>query len=150
MALKIRTIRKEDWEALSFIHESAFKEIGETRESILTQFADPQFQWFIADKGTPDRVEVVGYTGFRVQDSFLYWSWLAVTPHNRGAGIGEALFQKVKEFTLSQGIKSMHGDTRNRYREGLVFHLRHGFDVIGTYLDSDGELMIKIRAELRE
>ena len=88
--------------------------------------------------------KLVGYSFFCRQGKSLYWNWLAVLPEFEGAGVAEAMLNEVESWANREGLGTIILDSRNRFKKALVFYLKNGFDVIGTFLHSDGEVMIRL------
>jgi len=141
----IRAMKRDDWNAVSKIHEKIFSGIGESVASCGKLMESSEYTWFVAES---PKAKIIGYTACRPQGAYLYWSWLGVLPSLRCKGVGGHLLGAVERLARKEGYKAILGDSRNRYRDGLIFHLKQGFEIIGSFLQSDGELMIRIRKSL--
>lgn len=93
---------------------------------------------------------VVGFKiGFRRKPGHFY-SWMGgVDSSFRRRGIASELMRVQHTWCRAHHYRSIRTTTKNRFREMLMLDLRHGYDVIGSYVDEDGEpkLLLEIRLE---
>lgn len=94
-------------------------------------------------------IEVVGFkVGFEDEPG-VFRSWLgAVTERWRGRGVGENLLEVQHDWCEENGYLRIRAYGSNDFKPMLVLNLCHGFDIVGTRLDVDGELEILLEKEL--
>jgi len=138
--MKIRSLTPKDIPAVNRIHFIAFAGIHETEKSASIYMHDEKYGNCVAEIDE----KLVGYSFFCRQGKSLYWNWLAVLPEFEGAGVAEAMLNEVESWANREGLGTIILDSRNRFKKALVFYLKNGFDVIGTFLHSDGEVMIRL------
>lgn len=87
--------------------------------------------------------------GFKIgygQDSELFYSWTGgVHPNFRKRGIAEALMQKQHEWCRKKNYKVIETRTRNKFPEMINLNLKHQFQIVGTFTDTDKEPKIILR-----
>lgn len=90
--------------------------------------------------------------GFKIgyrQDPHTFYSWLGgVLPKYRSRGIAAALMEYQHEWAKKLGYRRIQTKTMNRWRSMLVLNIKSGFDVIGTYLGTDGTVRIILEKHL--
>ncbi len=92
----------------------------------------------------------VGYkVGFEESER-LFDSWIGgVHPEFRRKGIAKNLMNMQHERAKEMGYSFVRTHTKNSYREMLIFNIRYGFDVVGTYKsDYQKELIIMLEKAL--
>lgn len=141
MNIRIAPMSPDHLDATAALHQATFKEIGVTaagfREAV--ERGGPEI-WIALENEI-----VVGYTVVQTRLRGLYWNWFGVSPEHRNKGIGTSLLKKVIERATASSAQTIDLDSRNRYVDALRFYLKHGFLIVGAYLQDDGELMIKLR-----
>ncbi len=92
---------------------------------------------------------VIGYKiGYQDRKNRFY-SWLGgVYPEYRDQGIASELMHRQHEWCKNQGYAVVRTLTKNKWRNMLILNLRHGFDVVGTYIDEKGEPKIILEKRL--
>lgn len=83
---------------------------------------------------------VIGYKIGYELDSDSFYSWLGgVDRNHRNKGIASKLMIQQHLYLKEKGYKIIQTKTKNKWRNMLVLNIKNGFDVIGTYTDSEGE-----------
>lgn len=144
MTLCISPISQTQLEATAALHELIFAEIGATAASFRAVAERAGTEVWVAIEN--DRV--IGYSVLWKGPKYFYWNWLGVLPDFQKKGAGTALMKKVLERAASEGCQTIELDSRNRFVDALRFYLKFGFQIVGTYLHDDGELMIKMKWRL--
>lgn len=124
------------------LHDSIFKDSNtliskaETKSKIIFTLA-------------MENEEVIGYKiGYELETDGFY-SWLGgVDENHRNTGVASKLMNKQHLYLKEKGYKIVQTKTKNKWRSMLVLNIKNGFDVIGTYTDSAGELKIILEKEL--
>lgn len=141
MTIRIVPMSPAELSATAALHEATFKEIGATESGFRrTSEIGGSEIWVALEENL-----VVGYSVIQMRPRGLYWNWFGVLPERRNAGVGTALLNKIMERAANEGAQVIELDSRNRYVDALRFYLKHGFQIVGTYLQDDGELMIKLK-----
>jgi GNAT superfamily N-acetyltransferase len=93
---------------------------------------------------------VIGYKlGYR-RNPEVFYSWLGgVLPEYRRRGIARELLQRQHTWCRSQGYRRVRTDTTNAFKDMLLLNIRAGFDVIGTYHDTERGLTIMLERALQ-
>ncbi|WP_420913228.1 GNAT family N-acetyltransferase [Indiicoccus explosivorum] len=87
-----------------------------------------------------DEQTIVGYKIGYALNREQFYSWLGgVDPEYRSRGIASELMDRQHQHAKASGYRSIQTQTKNKWRDMLILNLKHGFDVIGTYTDSEGE-----------
>ncbi len=128
------------------LHEQTFGCIGVKAEDFEVATIHPNRSLVAIS----DDKRVLGYATYTCSAKGGYLGWYAVAEDFRNHGIGRALFDATAADLRSVGAKSVRLDTRNRFREALRFYLGLGFDIIGSWQQLDGELMISMRLVFQE
>lgn len=69
-----------------------------------------------------------------------YYLWMAgVDEKYRGQGIATRLIELLHGYCRENGYSELQLKTKNKWRNMLLFSIKNGFDVIGTYTDDNGE-----------
>lgn len=95
---------------------------------------------------------VVGFKiGYGYDEKPLrFYSWLGgVHPDYRRQGIGGELMRRQHEFCLRTGFQTIRTKTTNQWPSMLLLNIRHGFRVIGTYVDEEREIKIVLEKRLQ-
>ncbi|MFC4411798.1 GNAT family N-acetyltransferase [Chungangia koreensis] len=92
---------------------------------------------------------VAGYKiGYEVTDDHFYSWYGAVNPEDRGKGIATELMKRQHTYLKDIGYKIVSTKTRNKWREMLILNIKHGFDVMETFVDGDGIHRIVLEKQL--
>jgi GNAT superfamily N-acetyltransferase len=138
-------VPRADLSAVWALHQAVF-ESGVTDSEFRDRVgAMPGLISLIARRGA----ETVGFKiGYRRSNEEFY-SWLGcVAPDARGAGIATELMRRQHERARELGYQWVVTETKNRWRGMLILNLRHGFDVVGTYVNRRGETVIMLAKTL--
>ena len=132
------------YESMCSLHNSIFT--TQNSDAIREELSSRQ-QFLILVTIHDDRV--VGYKiGYQDRKSKFY-SWLGgVYPEYRSQGIASELMLKQHEWCKEHGYSVVRTQTKNKWRSMLILNLRHGFDVVGTYIDEKGEPKIILEKRL--
>lgn len=141
-----RPVENKDLPAISAIHFQHFKKIGETKSSGrgLFQPNNPNISLYVA---TTTKGQVVGY-GQVIHGRRTYLSWGGISSKHYGQNIGAFMLGKALRDIRAKGGREVNLDTRNRFKHAIAIYLKFDFDIIGTWVQSDGELMVKLRKKL--
>lgn len=93
--------------------------------------------------------QVVGYKiGYEESEKYFY-SWIGgVDPEYRNNGIASKLMYLQHQWCEKQQYNAVQTKTKNKWRNMLILNLKHGFDIIGTYTDSNGDPKIILQKKL--
>ena len=141
MSIKIRIAQASDLDDILDLHESSFREIGVRKESSRENFELNLSTTAVATKGS----RVIGYLQWSVTGKHAYMTWMAVALEEQARGAGEQLLSFVFAELKKRDCTEVMLDSRNRFRSALRLYLKSGFDIVGTFLQDDGELMIRFR-----
>ena len=141
MSIKIRIAQASDLDDILDLHESSFREIGVRKESSRENFELNLSTTAVATEGS----RVIGYLQWSITGKYTYMTWMAVAPQEQGKGAGKQLLSFAFSDLKKQGCSEVMLDSRNRFRSALGLYLKSGFDIVGTFLQEDGELMIRFR-----
>lgn len=130
------------YQAMCWLHENIFQQDASFIKQVLSS---RPFLILIA----VDYDNVVGYKiGYQDRPRRFY-SWFGgVDPTYRGRGIASELMRRQHLWCRQNGYQTVRTYTKNKWRDMLILNLRHGFDVIGTYTDSQGEPKIILEKRL--
>jgi ribosomal protein S18 acetylase RimI-like enzyme len=132
--------------AAAGLHFRAFREIGMSAKQAKSDFEKlPPTAFALV---AVYREEVLGYATAGKNGRDLYLGWFAVNAQTRRRGVGRALLKELEKRAKKQKIKTITLDTRNRFRPANIFYLKNGFAIVGTWLNADGETMIRFRKNL--
>lgn len=96
-----------------------------------------------------DNGQVAGYKiGYELSGDQFYSWYGAVHPADRGKGIASELMKRQHAYLKEAGYKIVSTKTRNKWREMLILNIKHGFDVIETFVDGDGIHRIVLEKQL--
>jgi ribosomal protein S18 acetylase RimI-like enzyme len=77
-----------------------------------------------------------------------YFGWLAVDKKHQNKGTGSKLCRSIEAILKKKKIKQISLDTRNQFKSALIMYLKNGYEIKGTFLHHDGELMIRLNKNL--
>lgn len=84
---------------------------------------------FIFDNNKPIAYKV----GYKLKVGTFY-SWVGgVAPAFRGQGLAKKLMEKQHSIAKEKGYKVIRTHTMNRFRKMLLFNIKSGFQITGTY-----------------
>ena len=92
--------------------------------------------------------------GFKIgydhgESSRRFYSWPGgVHPDYRSQGIGSELIRPQRAHCLNAEFLTIRSKTTNQRQGMLLLNIRHGFRIIGTYLDSRNEVKIILEKPL--
>lgn len=83
---------------------------------------------------------VAGFKLGYATDHETFYSWLgAVHPQFRGLGIASQLMEHQHAWCRAHAFKRVQTKTLNRWREMIALNLKFGFEIRGSYTDSEGQ-----------
>ena len=96
-----------------------------------------------------DGAIVIGYKiGYSLTDTKFY-SWLGgVDTTYRNLGVAAKLMEEQHRYLKANGYQLIQTKTMNRWRNMLILNIKSGFDIVGTYIDENGETKIIMEKEL--
>ncbi len=145
MTFQIASLEPSYLDHAAAIHVAAFSSIGVTAAGFEREVAAPGT---INLAAVDSDGKVLGYALLTMKSKSAYLSWFAVDPAAKRKGVGAALLKAGLDEARARGAQSVSLDSRNRFRDALHFYIDHGFDIVGTWLNTDGDLMIKLRKSL--
>lgn len=96
-----------------------------------------------------DENKVVGYKIGYALNREQFYSWLGgVDPEYRNQGIASKLMENQHRYVKESGYQVVQTQTKNKWRNMLILNIKCGFDIIGTYTDSEGEPKIILEKSL--
>jgi ribosomal protein S18 acetylase RimI-like enzyme len=120
-----------------------FKHIGLKDKDLAVYFEQPViYSSFIALENN----KVVGTAIVNKQTG--YFSWLAVDEKLRRKGTGSALCKIVEATLRKKKFKRISLDTRNQFKSALLMYLQNGYEIRGTFLHNDDDLMIRLSKKI--
>lgn len=145
MQIIVREAKLEDAKEIESIHLKYYSEIGQISGVIETNFYRDSciFLAAVAEDG-----EVVGYLIASVSETSSYAEWIGVKYED--LRIGSALGQHYFDECKKRNIRLVSVTTRNRFQKALINYIKQGFEIYGTYLALDGDVMIQLRKHLGE
>ncbi|QNQ08413.1 GNAT family N-acetyltransferase [Sphingomonas alpina] len=110
----------------------------------LPGIAEPEL-WLAYREG-----ELAGFKlGYR-RGPHLFYSWLGgVHPSARRLGIADALMVRQHEAAAASGYTHVETRTRAVNNAMIIVNLRHGFQVVGFEIDTNGIPIVTQRKDLR-
>jgi predicted GNAT superfamily acetyltransferase len=92
---------------------------------------------------------VIGYKlGYELEEHKFY-SWLGgVDERYRGKGIASNLMEIQHDYIKDKGYGVVRTKTMNKWRDMLILNIKHGFDVLETYIDDKGMHKIVLEKKL--
>lgn len=146
--IAVRPAERSEFAEIALLHSTVFSEIGETLDSFLSHAESPGVEILIAAMEEVP-FKICGYaTLSRRSGAVAYFNWFGVVLDQRGKGAGSSLLKAVMERCKVLGVTEAQLDTRNRFKSAIRLNLKFNFEIIGTYLGSDRDLMIKMRGDL--
>lgn len=145
MIHNIRPAAASDLEELQEIHYETFQCIGQSRTEIQLPKTHEEALFVVEKDGL-----VIGYASLKETDNNYHCGWYGVRSSLRRTGAGTDLLQYLVEYVRQRSGHSISLDTRNRFKDAIRLYLRHGFDIIGTWVGNDAEIMIKLRIVLNK
>lgn len=123
-----------------------FKEIGMSEKKSLMEAERVRSTSlaFVAMRGG----KVVGFALASSPANDIYLSWFAVASSERGEGIGAGILDLLEKTAKKKKVRTITLDTRNRFKRANVLYVKRGYDIIGTWAQTDGETMIRFRKKL--
>jgi|GEM_PF-2816606 len=113
MSTIIRLAIPSDLPAVQKLHLGAFKEIGESENSISISKEENQYLFVALDSLD----EVIGYaTLSSFNQHYFYCGWLAVKAEKRSAGVSGLLLSYLLDQVKAKVGKTLMVDSRNRFR----------------------------------
>lgn len=95
--------------------------------------------------------EVIAFKAGYERKTGHFYSWLGgASPEWRGKGIGTTLMIKQHEWCKKENYLTIQTKTMNKWKNMLILNLKHGFDIIGTYMQADGKLKIILEKNLKD
>lgn len=92
---------------------------------------------------------LIGYKIGYERKTHHYYSWLGgIHPDWRKQGIGAQLMVLQHQWCRDHHYHTIRTHTKNKWREMLILNLRHGFDIIGTLTDEQGEPKLILEKKL--
>lgn len=92
-------------------------------------------------------------TGFKFgyeQEDGIFYSWLGgVNPDWQGRGIASELMQVQHEELRKRGYERVRTYSQNKRKSMMITNLKHGFNIIETFVDTKGRHKIVFEKELR-
>lgn len=90
--------------------------------------------------------------GFKIgyeQEDGVFYSWLGgVHPQFQGRGIASALMRMQHEEARKRGYKRIRTYSQNHRKAMMITNLKHGFDIVGTFIDAKGRFKIVFEKDL--
>lgn len=69
-----------------------------------------------------------------------FYSWIGgVLPSHRGSGIASELMRRQNGWCSQNKYLTIRTQTKNKWKDMLILNLRHGYNVIGTYVNGQGD-----------
>lgn len=97
-----------------------------------------------------DDQKVVGYKIGYTLNRDQFYSWLGgVDAEYRNHGIASMLMEQQHRNAKESGYKAVQTQTKNKWRSMLLLNIKSGFDIIGTYTDSEGEPKIILEKNIQ-
>lgn len=131
---------------LAKMHASIFAEIGETAKSGREMLGEDRKNRcaLVAETGS----DPVGYAVVYGGSETAYFAWLGVSPKARRKNAGTLLLKGVEAWSRKNKSKTVMLDTRNRYASAICFYLKNDYKIVGTWIGTDGDTMIRLRKKL--
>jgi len=80
--------------------------------------------------------DIIGFKIGYTHPDGIFYSWLGgVHEKKRGQGIASQLMRRQHEHLQALGFKKVRTYGRNERRAMLITNLKHGFDIVSTFVD---------------
>lgn len=80
--------------------------------------------------------DILGFKLGYIHPDGVFYSWLGgVHEKNRGQGIASQLMKRQHEYLKTLGFKKVRTYGRNERKAMLITNLKHGFDIVSTFVD---------------
>jgi|GEM_PF-5116520 len=146
--ITIRPAEQKDWASIASIHAQCFSCIGQTKEDIIAVLKTESSAYFfiVAEMGKNVQGYAIASTGGRQ----AYFSWMGVLRSAEKRGIGSKLISEIEKWSSEKHCASITLDSRNRFKKAVRLYLSNEYDISGTWIGSDEELMIRMKKPLRK
>ena len=132
-------------EAISNLHHKIFTEIDQLPSDLVTHLNETDVECWAMTKDA----HVVAYCTIRKRSSSTwYLTWTGVAIDCRKQGLGKQILSSIIALAAKSGVQYLELDSRNRYKEAICLYLASGFDIVGTRLGSDQDVMVALRLRL--
>ncbi len=146
--IQIRTITKEDNNALAKIIRATLAEFGankpgtvyfdETTDHLFELFEKKGSIYYVADQqGT-----IIGGAGIYpskgLQDGTCELVKMYLEPHSRGLGLGKLLIDKCLDFAKTSGYQQVYIETMPELRKAVTVYEKFGFNYLDGPLGNTG------------
>lgn len=82
---------------------------------------------------------IIGFKLGYIHPDGVFYSWLGgVHAAKRGQGIASLLMHQQHACILAMGFKKVRTYGRNERKAMLITNLKHGFDIVSTFVDDKG------------
>jgi len=82
---------------------------------------------------------IIGFKLGYIHPDGVFYSWLGgVHAAKRGQGIASLLMRQQHTCILAMGFKKVRTYGRNERKAMLITNLKHGFDIVSTFVDDKG------------
>ena len=133
---------KDILEGIQVVHRHVFEGDSLKEEKL------SNLEGFLAFVAIKDETVVGFKLGYEMEDGVFY-SWLGgVHPSYQKRGIASKLMEKQHEECKKRGYSKVRTYGRNAKRAMLILNLKHGFDIVGTFIDDKGWHKIIFEKEL--
>ena len=139
MSIKIVPALPKHAAEIEKIHLAHFSCIGEKKGCIKDYTQSEDMIGYVAMSG----VKVVGYMFFEHTGDSSFLVWFGVSEGIEG--VSQKLVDTYSNFLKKNKIKTSFLVTRNRFKKGISFYLKNGYDINGTSLASNGDLLIQLK-----
>ncbi|MGM9949008.1 MAG: GNAT family N-acetyltransferase [Lysinibacillus sp.] len=129
-------------EGLQVVHRHVFEGDSLKEEKLQDK------KGFLAFVAVEDGVVIGFKLGYEMEDGVFY-SWLGgVHPAHQKRGIASQLMTAQHEECKKRGYLKVRTYGRNAKKAMLILNLKHGFDIIDTFIDGKGRHKIIFEKEL--
>ena len=142
--MKFREYQSQDFEVLAALHVQVFGDVGETRKAFVALVEDSRYLFWVAE----DSEKPVGYIIYSCHGTSVYLNWIAVQSTARKKGIAHQLLAQMEAWAQVHKFETLTLESRNQFKDAMIFYLRNGFEIRGTFLHSDGALMVRFLKSL--
>jgi len=93
--------------------------------------------------------KVIGFKVGYAVDAKHFQSWLGgVQEQYRNIGVGNELTKMQHEWCRNKKLQFIRTWTQNESKAMLVLNIKNGFDILGTYVENDGQIKILMQKRL--